>query len=121
MESEAFHIPNAHVEYSPVEAPIASRGDGARAQPAPPPTQRKAPARLGLQQRAESNLRLHFVRALRRFVVLVIADLASFCVMRALVRAVRDQALFGSWVSSQLSNLLPWGILNGWLVRRDAQ
>jgi len=39
-------------------------------------------ARLGLQQRASSNIRRHLVRGTRRFLVLVVADLASFYVMR---------------------------------------
>src|SRR3989454_2963723 len=38
--------------------------------------------RLGLQQRAPTNLHRHVFRAVRRFAVLVIADLASFGVMR---------------------------------------
>ena len=87
-----------------------SRGDGVRA--AAP--ERKTPARLGLQRRAQTNLRRHFLRALNRFVVLVIADLASFYVMRALLRAIRDDAVLGSAASLQLSKLLPPGILNGW-------
>jgi exopolysaccharide biosynthesis polyprenyl glycosylphosphotransferase len=67
--------------------------------------------RLALQRRAQSNL--HLFRAARRFLVLLVADLASFYVMRALVRAIRDGAL-GTWVSSEVQLLLPSGILNGW-------
>jgi exopolysaccharide biosynthesis polyprenyl glycosylphosphotransferase len=75
---------------------------------------RSTPVRLGLQRRAQSNFRRYFVRGLRRFVVLVIADLASFYVMRALVRAVRDDAVLGQTVSAGVSALVPAGILNGW-------
>jgi exopolysaccharide biosynthesis polyprenyl glycosylphosphotransferase len=67
-----------------------------------------------LQQRAQFNFQRHFVRGLRRFVVLVIADLASFYVMRELVRAVRDHAALGQALSEQLQAVLPRGILNGW-------
>jgi len=70
--------------------------------------------RLGLQQRAAANLRSHVLRAVRRFAVLVVADLASFYVMRELVRAVRDLALFGAAFSAPLQSALPRGILNGW-------
>jgi exopolysaccharide biosynthesis polyprenyl glycosylphosphotransferase len=70
--------------------------------------------RLGLQRRAQSNFRRHFLRGLRRFVVLVIADLASFYVMRALVRAVRDYAVLGEGVADPLRSVLTPGILNGW-------
>jgi exopolysaccharide biosynthesis polyprenyl glycosylphosphotransferase len=70
--------------------------------------------RLGLQQRAVTNLRRHLLRAVRRFVVLVIADLGSFYVMRELVRAVRDFAVAGEGVARGLDALLPRGILNGW-------
>ena len=70
--------------------------------------------RLGLQRRAQANLRRHFLRALRRFVVLVVADLASFWVMRELVRAVRDHAVLGEWLAGPMSRVMPTGILNGW-------
>ncbi len=70
--------------------------------------------RLDLQQRARDNLRRHVLRAATRFGVLVIADLASFGVMRALIRAVRDDAVLGAWVAAQAEALSPHGILNGW-------
>src|SRR5205823_452147 len=41
-----------------------------------------ARVRLGLQQRAATNLRSHVTRAAQRFGVLVVADLVSFYVMR---------------------------------------
>src|SRR5438477_4170880 len=70
--------------------------------------------RLRLQRRASANLRHHVRRALVRFIVLLVADLASFGVMRALVRAVRDYAVVGDALAARLEALLPGGILNGW-------
>jgi exopolysaccharide biosynthesis polyprenyl glycosylphosphotransferase len=75
---------------------------------------RKTPPRLGLQRRAQSNFQRHFLRGLRRFVLLVVADLASFYVMRELVRAVRDNVVLGQTVAGELRAVLPAGILNGW-------
>ena len=107
VQAEPFHITNQHVEYSRVEAVVRAPIAPARGRP-------KTPARLGLQERAQSNFRRYFLRALSRFTVLVIADLASFYLMRALVRAVREHAALGSWVSDQVSSVLqPW-TLNGW-------
>src|SRR2546426_5955628 len=51
---------------------------------------------------------------MRRFTVLLVADLASFYMMRELMRAVRDLALFGEGVAAPLQAALPRGILNGW-------
>jgi exopolysaccharide biosynthesis polyprenyl glycosylphosphotransferase len=70
--------------------------------------------RLDLQQHARDNLRRHVVRAAVRFGVLVVADLASFWLMRALFRAVRDGAVFGEWVAGHVETLASRGILNGW-------
>lgn len=74
----------------------------------------KQPARLGLQQRAQSNFRRYFLRALWRFTVLVLADLTSFYFMRALLRSVRDGAALGWWIADHVFRVLPAGILNGW-------
>lgn len=79
-----------------------------------PPAGSPVRLRLDLQRRARSNLRRHVVRAATRFVVLVLADLVSFYVMRALVRGVRDQALVGEWIANLAQSVLPAGILNGW-------
>ncbi len=112
VAAEPFHITNQQAEIAPVEVPTPSRGEAARA----PVRERRrtAPARLGLQRRAQSNFQRYFLRGLRRFAVLVIGDLASFYVMRALVRAVRDDAVLGATVSTRIHALLPGGILNGW-------
>ncbi len=85
-------------------------------EPAAAPPGRKTPVRirLDLQQRAATNLRRHMLRALRRFTVLVVADLASFYVMREVVRAVREYAWLGDRLAAQVGGALPPGILNGW-------
>ena len=111
MEPEAFHITNRESESVPLEVPTPSRSGTSHA---PGRERRQTPARLGLQRRAQSNFQRHFLRGLRRFVVLVTADLASFYVMRALVRAVRDDAVLGQWLAEPLHRVLPPGILNGW-------
>ena len=67
-----------------------------------------------MQQRAGRNMRRHVLRAIRRFAVLAIADLASYAVMRELLRAVRDQQVLGSWLAGQVYSVLPPAILNGW-------
>jgi len=111
VEAESFHITNPHVDNAPLEVPTPSRSGVSRA---PVREQRNTPARLGLQRRAQSNFRRHFERGLRRFAILLTADLASFYVMRALVRAVRDFAVLGTTVSAPVQRWLPAGILNGW-------
>ncbi len=110
MEAEPFHITNPHVDNAPVEVPTPPRSGASRA----PMREHRTAARLGLQRRAQFNLRRHFLRSLRRFVVLVVVDLASFYVMRAVLRAVRDQAVLGTTLADQLRAVLPQGILNGW-------
>ena len=94
----------------PASEPTRERWGGAEDRRRDTPTR----IRLGLQQRAPATLRRHVVRGARRFVVLLVADLASFGVMRALLRSVRDYALLGSAVSDQAQALFPRGILSGW-------
>ena len=86
--------PAVHAPFHPTYTPVA---------PAAAPPGRKTPVRirLDLQQRAATNLRRHMVRALRRFAVLVMADLASFYVMREVVRTVREYAWLGDRVAVQ--------------------
>src|SRR2546421_1356083 len=95
----------AHAPFHPTYTPV---------QPASPPPERKTPVRirLDLQQRAATNLRRHMLRALRRFAVLVVADLGSFYFMRELLRAVREYALLGDGVAARGGDALPPGILN---------
>jgi len=70
--------------------------------------------RLDLQRRASTNIRRHLLRAIQRFLVLLVADLGSFYVMRALVRLVRDHAVLGDGLAGGVRAVLPGGILNGW-------
>jgi exopolysaccharide biosynthesis polyprenyl glycosylphosphotransferase len=70
--------------------------------------------RLDLQRRARYNLRRHVLRGANRFLVLALADLGSFAVMRALIRAIRDAEVVGSWAAGIASSITPAGILNGW-------
>src|SRR2546430_12926804 len=97
----------AHAPFHPTYIPV---------EPAAPPPERKTPVRirLDLQQRAATNLRRHMVRALRRFAVLVVADLASFYVMREVVRAVREYAWLGGRLAGQVGGALPPGVPDGW-------
>ncbi len=96
----------AHLHFNPPYGPIEFA----------PSIQFAAPVRvrLGLQQRAATNLQNHVVRAVRRFAVLLVADLASFYVMREVVRAVRDYGWLGDRLAAPLQDVLPQGILNGW-------
>jgi exopolysaccharide biosynthesis polyprenyl glycosylphosphotransferase len=80
-------------------------------EPSPEPV---LPLRLNLQRRAYENLRRHVARAAIRFLVLLLADLASFYVMRGLLRALRNAAVVGGWVANLTQSVLPGGILNGW-------
>ncbi len=76
--------------------------------------ERPSDARLQLQRRAPGNLRHHLRRAVVRLLVLVVADLASFGVMRGMVRAVRDYSVVGQALAQRVEAIVPTGILNGW-------
>jgi exopolysaccharide biosynthesis polyprenyl glycosylphosphotransferase len=108
--------PAAPPPFHPAYVPAAPHAPAAPAAPPAPPRERHTPVRvrLDLQQRAATNLRRHMLRALRRFAVLVVADLASFYVMREVVRAVREYAWLGDRLATQVGAALPPGILNGW-------
>ena len=99
----AFHPTYKTIEPAPAPAPA-------------PAAEADAPLhlRLGLQQRAASNLRSHVLRTVRRFAVLLVADMASFYIMREVVRTVRDRAWLGDAIAAPLQSTLPPGILNGW-------
>ena len=115
MEAESFHITNQHIDSPVFEAQPASRSGVSHLPPVPAVRRdRTTPVRLSLQRRAQSNLRRHFLRGARRFVTLLVADLASFYIMRALVRALRDSAALGQALSGSMQRWLPAGILNGW-------
>src|SRR5438094_3149055 len=102
--AHVVHAPRPHFApiYAPVETPTFIRLDS------------PGRVRLSLQQRAVTNLRRHLLRAVRRFVVLVVADLTSFYLIRELVRALRDRGVLGDAVTAQIHEVLPSGILSGW-------
>src|SRR3989475_11282247 len=92
----------------PPTEPLAPRG-------APPlKLEKPAETRLRLQRQAPANLRHHVWRAVTRLAVLVVADLATFALLRALIRAARDGALFGEGLAQEVQTVLPAGYLNGW-------
>ena len=116
MESQPFHITNPPPEPRGTAGAPPSRPRTGAARAAADERQRDTPVRvrLGLQQRAPATLRRHVVQAARRFVVLLVADLASFWVMRELLGSLRDFAVLGTTVADQMQTLLPRGILSGW-------
>src|SRR2546427_6846121 len=81
-----------------------------------PPLKLEKPSeiRLHLQRQAPANLRHHVSRAVTRLAVLVVADLATFALMRALIRAARNGAVFGEGLAQQFQAVVPAGYLNGW-------
>ena len=106
------------VDVSPAASPSYR---GTRGGPAAPPRAAAALAggRLGrtaldLLRRAPLNLRRHVVRAVWRFVVLVIGDLAAFGLMRELIRGARERAWLGDALSAEVEAVLPSGTLSGW-------
>ncbi|MGH7429209.1 MAG: exopolysaccharide biosynthesis polyprenyl glycosylphosphotransferase [Candidatus Methylomirabilaceae bacterium] len=70
--------------------------------------------RLGLQRQAPANLRRHVLRAANRFFVLVTADLATFGLLREVIRVVRDRSVLGEWLAGHVQAVLPGGYMNGW-------
>ena len=104
----------APVESPPVEGAVIERRERTGGRWHTPPVGSPVRLRLDLQRRAHDNLRRHVVRGAQRFVVLVLADIGSFAVMRSLIRAVRDDYVVGSSVASLAQAVTPAGILNGW-------
>ena len=106
----------------PLAKPPAGPGDSARKRD----TARRTPnmlqstleagamLRLGLQLRSRTNLRRHWRRASLRIAVLIGADLAVFFALRAIVRSVRDVAMFGDWLAMLVQSVIPRGYLTGW-------
>src|SRR2546429_9598153 len=89
----------AHLHFKPVYGPVEFA----------PSLHLEAPlrVRLGLQQRAVTNLHNHVLRAVRRFAVLLVADLASFYVMGEAGRAGRGYALVGGSFPRPLHGVPP--------------
>ncbi len=54
------------------------------------------------------------IRSVRRFSVLLFADVASFWIMRVVLRLVRDEAILGETLASVVRHLLPRGTLSGY-------
>src|SRR3989454_4848181 len=76
--------------------------------------EKPAEIRLRLQRQAPANLRHHVLRAATRLAVLVVADLATFALLRGLIRAARDGEVLGEGLAQQIQTVLPAGYLNGW-------
>ena len=104
--------PHASVASGDVQA--SDQATRARALAASRRLDRLAEARLRLQRRASANHRQHVRRAVTRFTVLVMGDLAAFAVMRTVIQALRDRAVLGPWLAELLRSALPAGYLNGW-------
>ncbi len=71
------------------------------------------PARLLLQLRARRSLRRHMLRSVARVTLLLLADVGAFWIMRAIVRVIRDDQLFGAAAAGALKAVFPVGILGG--------
>jgi exopolysaccharide biosynthesis polyprenyl glycosylphosphotransferase len=70
--------------------------------------------KMGLQRGAPRILRRHLVRAAVRVVVLAVADLAAFWVVRALYRLVGERDLFGAALAGPVRSLYPNAAFEGW-------
>ena len=70
--------------------------------------------RLGLQRHARTNLRRHVFRAFRRFIVLLVADLAALEILRLTVGLFRGETFLGRALHSSIDILFAQGMLGGW-------
>jgi len=70
--------------------------------------------KMGLQRGAPRILRRHLVRAAVRVVVLAVADLAAFWVVRALYRLVGERDMFGAALAGPVRSLYPNAAFEGW-------
>lgn len=70
--------------------------------------------RTQLQKQGSRTRYRHLRRHVVRFVVLVSADVATFALLRAGLRAVRDHALLGGGMATVVNSVLPSGVLAGW-------
>jgi len=116
VESVPLHMRNDTISAPAVEAPARARFTPSYTVVEPATVDLDAPVRLrlGLQRHAAANLRHHVLRSVRRFIVLLLADLGSFYVMRELVRAVRDDGMLSQAIATPLQSTIARGILNGW-------
>src|SRR5438876_11816414 len=116
VESVPLYVRNDTISAPAAEAPARARFTPSYTVVEPATVDLDAPVRLrlGLQRHAAANLRHHVLRSVRRFIVLLLADLGSFYVMRELVRAVRDDGILGPAIATPLQSTIARGILNGW-------
>src|SRR5437899_7992629 len=116
VESVPLRMRNDTISAPAAEAPARARFTPSYTVVEPATVDLDAPVRLrlGLQRHAAANLRHHVLRSVRRFIVLLLADLGSFYVMRELVRAVRDDGILGPAIATPLQSTIARGILNGW-------
>ncbi len=75
----------------------------------PPRSRPPRPTPIVLQETATASVRRHMLRDVRRVTTLLAADGLTLLVLRVLLRAVRDQAVFGSRVANALGYLIPSG------------
>src|SRR5438445_5144869 len=116
VESVPLRMRNDTISAPAAEAPARARFTPSYTVVEPATVDLDAPVRLrlGLQRHAAANLRHHVLRSVRRFIVLLLADLGSFYVMRELVRAVRDDGMLSQAIATPLQSTIARGILNGW-------
>jgi exopolysaccharide biosynthesis polyprenyl glycosylphosphotransferase len=69
------------------------------------------PTPIALQETAAASVRRHMLRDIRRVATLLAADTVTLIGLRVVLRAARDQGLFGSQVAEPLRHLIPGGTL----------
>lgn len=69
--------------------------------------------RLLLQSEGPESARRHLLRSLTRVITLIALDSGSYVTVRAFIRLLRDDALLGSEVASQVYTVFPRGSLGG--------
>jgi exopolysaccharide biosynthesis polyprenyl glycosylphosphotransferase len=69
------------------------------------------PTPIVLQEIAATAVRRHMVRDTRRVATLLAADGATLLGMKLLLRAARDDGIFGAWVAGGLTHLIPRGTI----------
>jgi exopolysaccharide biosynthesis polyprenyl glycosylphosphotransferase len=74
----------------------------------------RIPHRTQLQKQGSRTLYRHLRRSAVRFGVLVCADVATFVLLRVVLGAVRDGAVFGGRVAELIGIVFPAGMLAGW-------
>lgn len=75
--------------------------------------ERRAHARLLLQQRGPHASRKHLAHAIARFASLAALDTATFLMLRQGIRWLRDDAVLGAGIAGPLREVFPQGLLGG--------